>query len=306
MPDAPRVSVVMPVFEAERYLAEAVRSILGQTYADFELLVFDDGSRDRSRAILRELAAGDARIRVFEEAHAGYVPWLNRGLELARGEFFARMDADDVSLPERFARQVRFLDEHPEVVALGTRALYVDSDGDPIAATDKPLDHDEIDRQQIAPGCRGSLITHPTAMLRRSAAIAAGGYRTEATLVDDLDLFLRMAERGRLANLPDVLLHYRIHPGSLGVARRAQQIEAVRRVVREARRRRGLAAHEVPHEVPVDAPPTANGDDTRRWIISAARENGFVHTARKHALCAWRARPWSRASWQLLRQAWLG
>jgi glycosyltransferase involved in cell wall biosynthesis len=293
----------MPVFQAERYLAQAVESILAQTYADFELLVFDDGSRDRSRSILRELAAADARVRVFEEAHAGYVTWLNRGLELARGEFFARMDADDVALPERFERQVRFLDAHPDVVALGTLALYIDADGDPIAPTEKPLDHDEIDRRQIAPGCQGSLITHPTAMLRRGSAIAAGGYRTEATLVDDLDLFLRMAERGRLANLPEVLLHYRIHPGSLGVARRAQQTEAVRRVVGEARRRRGLPALALP---PVQPVPVADGESNRHWIIQAARANGFLHTARKHAFSAWRARPWSRASWHLLRQAWLG
>jgi glycosyltransferase involved in cell wall biosynthesis len=302
VPSAPRVSVVMPVFQAERFLAEAVRSILLQTYADFELLVFDDGSGDRSRAILREFAAADARIRLFEETHAGYVTWLNRGLELAHGEFVARMDADDVSLPERFERQVRFLDAHPDVVALGTHALFIDSDGDPIAPTEKPLDHDEIDRQHIAPGCQGAMITHPSAMLRRAAALAAGGYRPEAVLVDDLDLFLRMAERGHLANLADVLLHYRIHPDSLGVSRRAQQIEAIRRVVGEARRRRGLAAP----ETPAGAPPRTTGEDTRRWIIQAAREHGFTRTARKHALGAWRACPWSRLSWHLLRQAWLG
>lgn len=303
MTSAPRVSVVMPMYQAERYVAEAVESILAQTFADFELLVFDDGSRDRSREIVHELAAADPRIRLFEESHAGYVTWLNRGLELARGELVARMDADDVALPERFERQVRFLDAHPEVVALGTHALCVDSDGDAIEPTAKPLDHEEIDRRHLAPGCGGSMITHPTVMLRRRAALEAGGYRPEAVLVDDLELFLRLAERGRLANLPDVLLHYRIHPESVGVLRRAEQIQAVARVVREACRRRGVA---VPEGLENALPRAPGPEGTRRWIVEAAREHGFTRTARKHALSAWRARPWSWVSWNLLRRAWLG
>ena len=114
---------------------------------------------------------------------------------------------------------------------------------------------------------------------------------------------MRLAERGRLANLPDVLLHYRIHPESVGIAQRAEQIRAVARVVREAYRRRGLA---VPEELDDALPSAAGRDGMPRWIAEAARRSGFTRTARKHAWSVLRARPWSRTSWRLLRRAWLG
>jgi glycosyltransferase involved in cell wall biosynthesis len=300
---SPRVSVVLPVRDTERYLESALGSVLDQSFRDFEVLLFDDGSSDGSLAIAQRAAAGDPRVRVFAQRPTGYVPWLIRGVELACGEYVARMDADDVSLPERFARQVAFLDAHPEVVAVGTRALCVDDDGDPIAPTSKPLTHDEIDGGHLAPGCSGSLITHPTVMMRRAAVLAAGNYRAEGGVADDLDLFLRLAERGRLANLPEVLLHYRLHPASVGMTRRAEQLADIARLAAEARRRRGLP----PAASAAPAPARAGGlDGARPWIVRAAREHGFARTARKHALHALRAAPWSPASWRLMRLAWLG
>ena len=110
--DPPLVSVCMPVYNATRYLAEAVESILGQTFRDFEFLITDDGSTDRSLAILKRYAAQDARIRLWSRPNAGYVVRLNEMLHQARGDLIARMDADDVALPERFARQVEFLRSH--------------------------------------------------------------------------------------------------------------------------------------------------------------------------------------------------
>src|SRR5262245_3590276 len=107
--DSPLISVIMPVYNAERYVADAVESILGQTFQDFEFLIFDDGSQDGSLAILGKYASQDARIRLFAKPHSGYVAWLSEGIRLARGEFIARMDADDISLPQRLARQSAFL-----------------------------------------------------------------------------------------------------------------------------------------------------------------------------------------------------
>ena len=127
--NAPLISVCMPVYNAKRYLGEAVESILSQTFRDFEFLIIDDGSTDRSLAILQRYAAQDARIRLSSEPNAGYVVRLNEMLHQARGDLIARMDADDVALPERFARQVEFLRSHPEVDVVGGAHENIDSKG---------------------------------------------------------------------------------------------------------------------------------------------------------------------------------
>ena len=119
----------MPVYNAKRYLEEAIESILGQTFRDFEFLIIDDGSTDRSLAILKRYAAQDARIRLSSRTNAGYVVRLNEMLHQARGDLVARMDADDVALPERFAQQVEFLRSHPEVDVVGGAQERIDSNG---------------------------------------------------------------------------------------------------------------------------------------------------------------------------------
>src|ERR1700761_204383 len=126
---APLVSVLMPVFNAQRYVAAAVNSILDQTLGDFELIIVDDGSTDQSTAILRRLAGRDGRIRLISRPNTGYVVALNEALDAARGEFLARMDADDVSLPQRFEKQVQFLQENPDFVLVGTHVTTMDADG---------------------------------------------------------------------------------------------------------------------------------------------------------------------------------
>src|SRR5262245_33145279 len=123
------VSVVLPVFNAARFLPEAVRSILGQTYDAFELIVVDDGSVDGSGELAADLAASDPRVEVIRRRHEGLVPALNAGLERARGHYVARMDADDVAHAERFQRQVAYLDAHPASVAVGSAMEVVDADG---------------------------------------------------------------------------------------------------------------------------------------------------------------------------------
>ena len=303
MPDSPRISVVMPVYNGERYLAEAVESVLHQRFSDFEFLIFDDGSTDRSAAIVEAACGGDPRLRLFRKAHAGHTPWLNEGLQIARGEFIARMDADDVARPERFSRQVGYLEENPECLAVGTQALFVDPDGDPIAPTDTPLAHEEIDRRHLEPGTGGSMITHPSVMMRADAVRATGGYRNEYHLAEDLDLFLRLAERGKLANLPEVLLEYRIHPKGVGIAQRARQLQRVDAARRDAYRRRGLELSGGVTE-PRSASPSAEA--VRGWIVAEARRHGFLYTARKHAWAALRSGLWSPSAWRLMKVAWIG
>jgi GT2 family glycosyltransferase len=230
----PRISVVLPIHDAEAFLAAAMNSILAQTFPDFELIAIDDGSADASAKILDRLAQQDDRIVVIRQANAGIVAALNRGLALARGEFVARMDADDVARPERFARQMAFLDAHPDVAAVGSAVTLIDAHGKAIRDVLYPESP-----QAVAEFLRtASALAHPAVMMRRDAVIAAGGYRPAFRYAEDYDLWLRLAERHKLANLPDSLLLYRQHGTKLSFARAAEQALAtsVARIAASCRR----------------------------------------------------------------------
>jgi glycosyltransferase involved in cell wall biosynthesis len=299
---APVVSVLMPVYNADRYVGEAVASVLRQTFTDFELLVFDDGSSDRSAAVVEERCGGDPRLCLFRASHAGLGTWLREGVHRARGEFIARMDADDLCRPERFARQLDFLRRDPACSAVGGAVLLVDPEGRPIRELRTPLAHEEIEVLLLRG--RGDAIIHPAVMLRRADLIAAGGYRAETEPAEDLDLYLRLAERGRLANLPDTLLDYRQHLTKVNNRRAGEQRRAIELVLSEARRRRGLDPAQGPAlpAVPEQMPPV---ECWRRWAREAA-EGGNLRTARRHAWAAFRAEPTQPRSWQILLRALLG
>jgi glycosyltransferase involved in cell wall biosynthesis len=282
----------MPVYNTERYLAEAVESILGQTFGDFEFLIIDDGSTDRSREILERYATRDHRIRLTSRPNTGYVVALNEMLGLAQGELLARMDSDDVSRPDRFRLQVEYLERHPECLAVGSRALAIDPDGDPLAYWFPAQDHEEIDAVNLA-GRQGSALCHPSVMMRRSAVINLGGYLVPYTTSEDLDLWLRLAEVGRLANLEEPLVNYRCHPTNIGYSQGTRQREAAAAAVADARRRRGLP----PAELPAQAVPVAQSFNSLfGWM---ALGSGNIATARKHARAQLARRPFSSDSWKL-------
>lgn len=238
----PTVSVLMPVYNAARYVADAVESILGQTFADFEFLIVDDGSTDRSRSILERYAAHDGRIRLTSRPNTGYTVVLNELLGLARGELVARMDADDVALPERLARQVDYLRAHPDVVCLGTAVHFIDEAGRFLRDGHPGMDHEAIQERALAGDCP---LNHPSVMMRRVAVEAVGGYRAEFEPAEDLDLWLRLVEVGRLVNLPDVLMKYRQHVGSFSEQYQRLQLERSAAAVLEACRRRGIPPRDV-------------------------------------------------------------
>jgi glycosyltransferase involved in cell wall biosynthesis len=205
----PAVSVVLPVYNGEPFLVEALDSILGQTFGDFELIaVCDPSSSDNSRSLLDDAARRDSRVHVLQGPIRNLAAALNLGLSRARGEFIARMDADDVSLSNRFARQVEYLREHPDIAVVGATITMIDAGGSVIREIDYPLTPVEVDRFLIEIGCA---LAHPATMGRRAALLSVGGYRELFQHAEDYDLWLRMAECYSLANLPDRLLRYRHH-----------------------------------------------------------------------------------------------
>ena len=198
---SPPLSVVMPARNAEPWVEQAVRSILAQTFADFELIILDDASEDGTRSLLRALAAQDKRVRLFEEGvRLGPVGSSNFVVERARAPIVARMDADDISAPERLAKQMAALHAHPAAVLAGVLAETIDGDGRRV----RPASYTALRRaSEIAP------FPHPSIMFRRSAFDRIGGYRTGAAKWEDIDLFLRMAEVGQVLVLPEPLIAVR-------------------------------------------------------------------------------------------------
>ena len=215
---APIVSVVMPAYNTEAYLANSVDSILGQTFVDWELICVDDGSSDGSLGILRRYEGADPRVRVITRPNTGVARARNDGMDVAAGRYIAAMDSDDVALPERLRRQVDYMESHPECVGLGAAVRIVGPDLMPMEDEYKALDHETIDCQTLAG--YGAAIRQPVAMFRAEAVRAIGGYREEYFTHEDMDLYLRLAEIGRLANLPDILLLYRQRVGSFDRSRR--------------------------------------------------------------------------------------
>lgn len=201
----PRVTVLLPVYNGERHLGEAIESILGQTFTDFELLVVDDGSTDRSTEILATV--GDARVRVVRNArNLGLTKSLNLGLALARGSLIARQDADDVSEPERLARQVDYLDAHPDVALVGSWYRKIGEDGAVLGDRSLPVEPAQL-AWALLFYCP---IVHSAAVFRREAIAAMGGYDERFAYAQDYDLWSRLARRHRLANQPELLVRYRV------------------------------------------------------------------------------------------------
>ena len=203
---APRVSVVMPVYNGARYLDEAIQSILQQTFSNFELIVIDDGSTDGTAAILGRYRSSDSRVHIFQQRHEGLVTALNHGVRVARGLYIARMDQDDLSLPHRLATQVAFMDSQPAVGICGT---WIETYGaDPPQIRRYPSE-DEMIRSWLL---FESALAHPTVMMRRDVLDRhALLYDPRAFCAEDYDLWVRAAQHTLLGNVPEVLLRYRVH-----------------------------------------------------------------------------------------------
>lgn len=298
--EEPRITVLMPIYQAERYLEEAVESVLAQSFDDFELLALEDGSTDASPHILDALAGRDDRIRVRRTEHIGLVTQLNRGLAEARGEFIARMDADDISHPERFERQLAYLGAHPECVAVGTGVHEVDPERRLIRTLDIPITHSEIE-SRLMQGNGGAII-HASALYRTHALRRIEGYRKEFEYGEVIDLHLRLGEIGQLANLSESLYEYRQNFSSVCFTRGHELRSKQDAAIRQALVRQGLDPESAPRRPPLAPAPSVDAV----WATWANRAlvAGHRDTARHYAIKSFRAAP--QRHWKLPIRVWLG
>ena len=233
-PMTPDVSVVMPVRNGARWLRESVASVRSQRLSGLELLVIDDGSTDETPRILAEFAARDDRIRIIRQEPLGLVAALNRGLADARAPLLARLDSDDRARPERLERQARYLRDHPEVGLLGSWAEAIDAAGNEMGRKTPETKSDVLKHFLM----RGNPFVHSSVMLRTQLARDLRGFRQAFRAAEDYDLWLRMAEVAEVANLPEILVDYRVHDAGVTNVQALRQAFSARLARRAARVRR--------------------------------------------------------------------
>ena len=293
----PAISVVMAVYNGGVYLSEAIDSVLNQTWQDFEFIIINDGSTDESEKIINSYKETDSRVFAIHRENKGLVESLNEGIALAQSDFIARMDADDISLPYRFALQYQFLNDHPDVVCVGGDPIIIDEDGEEITRLFTPPDDVRIQEMLLSGHCP---IEHPTVMFRRAVAESLGNYRKEYETAEDYDLWLRMGEFGQLANITRPLLKYRYLNSSISAKNQTQQALTTRKSCEEALKRRG-----------VNSDYTA----TNEWRQSKSLESKYKFSIKfgwwaykypnksaaiKYAKRAIKLIPWRLSGWKLL------
>jgi len=220
-PSAPRVSILMTVYNADAYVRDSVNSLIAQTFPDWELIAVDDGSKDASLSALREYS--DARVLVFPlEKNIGRTPALRFAFDQARGEYIAVLDADDISSPDRLARQVEFLDQHPDVALVASWAQYIDEHGRVFDEFKPPLNQNEL------LDCLGwtNPIVHSSAMYRRQLAQEVGGYPADIVWAQDFGLILALAQRAKIAMIADYLCQLRVLAASMTRSKKNQILVA--------------------------------------------------------------------------------
>lgn len=207
------VSVVMSVFNGSQFMRESIESILGQTYADFQFVIVDDGSDDDSWDILTEYAIQDDRLLlVRNQSNMGLTRSLNKALRISRGKYIARQDADDLSLPERLEKQVRFMEAHPHVVLASSNHDRIDQEGRFVRRMKLDCHFEMIVWNLLFSNYLGG---HSQVMFRRDQVMDLGGYSETCHYAQDYELWIRLLEHGQIVILPDILLKYRLHDARL-------------------------------------------------------------------------------------------
>lgn len=214
----PIISILIPVYNAADFVEEAIKSIINQTFKDIELIIINDGSTDSSGEILQNFKDIDSRIRLIQRSNKGLIYTLNEGLSLVNSPLIARMDADDISAPNRLEYQYAYMIQHPETVAVGSYVEFINIQGQAYRIKKLPTGNQVQDN--FLWGCP---IVHPTVMMRTDAVRKAGGYPSEFVSAEDYALWLRLLSLGKIDNIPEVLLSYRVHENSISHMHAHQQ-----------------------------------------------------------------------------------
>ncbi len=303
------VSVILPAYRAEAFIGQAIESVLAQTYRDFELLVLDDGSTDATLEVVRRYAERDARVKVKSRPNRGVSATSNELLEWAQHEFVAMMHADDLMLPQRLERQVAFLEANPAVAATSCFVEYIDATGRKIGGFQSEFVHPDVVWARYHEG-HVVAIHHPGVMMRRSVVLDAGGYRPGFTVTEDVDLFMRLLEKGHLVLvMPETLLAYRLHGTSASVSQALKMRREKRWVLAcSVARRSGRPEPSFAEHLTAEAT-----DPTPVRFRRALRDHAQVHY--KAAVFAYARRELLTAAWHValstmlrpgfaLRQLW--
>ena len=214
----PKITILMSVYNGEKYLREAIDSILNQTYKDFEFLIINDGSTDRTPKILQSYK--DQRIKIINnEKNIGLTKSLNKGLKIAKGEYIARMDADDISMAERLEKQVNFLDQKKNIGLVGTSHLKINEKGKILQPVRTLTDEKELKEKLLV----ANKFYHGSVMFRKVCIDKVGFYREEFKSSQDYDLWLRIADYFEMRNIPEILYKWRVNIKSISVAKLGQQ-----------------------------------------------------------------------------------
>lgn len=292
-----KVSVIVPVRNGERYLASCIDSLLSQTFEDFELIVIDDGSSDRTDEILSSYLSKTKRLRKVRLVGRGQTIALNVGLAVATGEYLVNLDADDVAEKDRIQQQVSFMEDRPRVAACGSAVSFVDPEGDLLGKSAFPEGHDSILKrlQQADPS-----FYHSSSILRASCVRAAGGYDESYPLSAEIDMWLKLSDHGELANLTNTLTQKRLHLQSLSNQFSSQKDRCCVRAAKNYQRRHSIALSRHPisdfrHE-DYDSEPLTRIQLEAKWYQMAV-ESGNLKTARKYAWQKTRNAPFSLQHW---------
>jgi glycosyltransferase involved in cell wall biosynthesis len=215
------VSVIMAVYNGERFLAEAIESVLAQTCGEFEFVIVDDGSKDRSAAILAEYAARDSRIVLVSQENRGLPASLNRAIGVSRYEWLARMDADDRMLPNRIERQIDFVRANPDVTVACSFSYLINSLGQRVGKSENTVDI-EAGLARKSPTLFLEIV-HPSVLLKKRDIVLLGGYPESFNYAEDRELWGRVATSGKLIKCqPEILMEYRLHGGAMTMQKALQ------------------------------------------------------------------------------------
>ena len=275
----PAVSVVLPVFNAGKHLIAAIGSIVDQSFQDWELLCVNDGSTDSSPLVLDWFAERDSRIRVVHQSNAGVVSAANRAHEMAKAELICRMDADDIAMPSRLMHQVDFMRKNSGHVAVSGVILEIDIDSEPLGLQTLANDHETIVRNLLS---RRTGLFQPASIMRAEAFRAIGGFLPKYQWIEDHDLWLRMSRVGRLGNIDELLLCYRLHAASCTWTMSDLRSDLMTQLMREAHAERNLQGT----ERALTSPPSRALAGPGKWARKAVR-GGYPRTALKHLRKLW-------------------